>query len=509
MRAANVAQRRAHHSADDRDARSELGRESAQDHWLRIGYAVAAVALISVYPFLSGVGRRVDFFVVSVSAIPALVYAVRRMAPIDRRPWLLLVAAVVIVNCGNLVKLLLGDSGLVAGRLLDATGNALVLVAALALVLRRGHNDIGGIIDATIVALAVGGLLWDVVLLPNLTEDFRGGTAQVHLFVVIFTLSGVLGALGRLVLIGKRPDPALWFLIAALTFALAGDALIALASAAWLQVAAMMMFMAAYASLGLCGLDRTAAQIAQPDPVPHQDGLSVGRLVFLGAAVAVIPLVVGTRALLNGDVDGWLLAIGGVMVTVLVMVRIGHLSAERDRAEEALRHEASHDPLTNLPNRREFLARLADELLLGPGCVIVFCDLNGFKTINDRLGHSAGDLVLVQVSRRLRSCVREEDLVSRVGGDEFVIMFGNTPMAYVEQICNRIADIMARPVNLPGAQVTVSISAGIAVAEQEVDPEHLISSADHAMYLAKNGARKTLGDIHSVPLISRKQPVGR
>lgn len=99
--------------------------------------------------------------------------------------------------------------------------------------------------------------------------------------------------------------------------------------------------------------------------------------------------------------------------------------------------------------------------------------------------------------------------MSRVGGDEFVIMFGNTPMAYVEHICNRIADIMARPVNLPGAQVTVSISAGIAVAEQEVDPEHLISSADHAMYLAKNGARKTLGDIHRVPLISRKQPVGR
>ena len=338
-----------------------------------------------------------------------------------------------------------------------------------------------------------------------LSEGFRGGAAQVHLFVVIFSLSGVLGALGRLVQTAKRPEPALWLLIAALTFALAGDAVVALASTAWLQVAAMMMFMAAYASLGLCGLDRTAAQVAQPDPVPHEDALSVGRLVFLGAAVAVIPLVVGIRSLLSGDIDGWLLAVGGVSVAALVMVRIKHLSAERDRAERALRHEASHDPLTNLPNRREFLARLADELSLGPGCVIVFCDLNGFKTINDRLGHFAGDRVLVQVSRRLRSCVRTDDLVSRVGGDEFVIMFGNTPMAQVEQICNRIADTMARPVNLPEAQVTVSISAGIAIAEREVDPEHLISRADRAMYMAKKGARKTLGGIHTLPLISRRQ----
>ena len=148
-------------------------------------------------------------------------------------------------------------------------------------------------------------------------------------------------------------------------------------------------------------------------------------------------------------------------------------------------------------------------MLLGPGCIIVFCDLNGFKIINDRLGHYAGDLVLVQVSRRLRSCVREEDLVSRVGGDEFVIMFGNTPMAHVEQICNRIADSMAHPVDLPEARVTVSISAGIAVAEREVDPEHLISRADDAMYSAKKGARKTLGDVHSVPMISRRRRVSK
>ena len=298
MQAATVVQRLSHPSTDDHGVASEPGRESTTERWLRIGYAVAALALISVYPFLSGVGRRVDFFVVSVSAIPALVYAVRRIAPMDRRPWHAAAG-------GGGHRQLRKPCQTPGGRfrtcrwaiLRRYRQRRLVLVAALALVLRRGHNDIGGIIDATIVALAVGGLLWDVVLLPNLVEAFRGGTAQVHLFVVIFTLSGVLGALGRLVQITKRPDPALWLLIAALTFALAGDAVVALASTQWLQVAAMMMFMAAYASLGLCGLDRTAAQVAQPDPVPHEDTLSVGRLVFLGAAVAVIPLVVGTRAL--------------------------------------------------------------------------------------------------------------------------------------------------------------------------------------------------------------------
>ena len=115
------------------------------------------------------------------------------------------------------------------------------------------------------------------------------------------------------------------------------------------------------------------------------------------------------------------------------MVRIGQLSAARDQAERALRFEASHDQLTGLPNRREFLDQLSNELTHAQQCVLFFCDLDGFKNVNDRLGHDNGDELLVEVGRRLRACVRQGDVVSRFGGDEFLILVRDqAPLRYLQ-----------------------------------------------------------------------------
>jgi diguanylate cyclase (GGDEF)-like protein len=433
---------------------------------------------------LSTLGRGAIFALASLAAIPAVIAGLGRVDPGHRRPWWLLLAAMVTVSVANIVRLASGEAS-ATSRLLDAAGNLLALAAACALVVRRGRNDLGRIIDASIIAAAVGGLLWDMALLPHLQGDYTTTTAQIDLFVVVFALCGVLGALARLARVAGRSNSALWWLRSAAALALVGNTVLALANDHWLRSVAMMMFIATYASIGLFGLDSSAALLARPEPLPHEDALSLGRLVFLGAAVAVIPTVVGIRALMTGGDDALLLTIGGPGIAILVMARIGQLSAERDRAEQALRHEASHDPLTDLPNRREFIARLGAQLSIHPDCVIAFCDLDGFKAVNDRLGHDAGDQLLVEVARRLRACVRNGDVVSRFGGDEFVILARGATPRQIDAICQRIVEALSRPIILRGEHVTIGASIGIAAAVTHDDPDDLIKRADHAMYSAK------------------------
>jgi diguanylate cyclase (GGDEF)-like protein len=278
-----------------------------------------------------------------------------------------------------------------------------------------------------------------------------------------------------------------------LGLALAGVIVLTVVPVPWLQNAAAMLYMGSYVALGLFGLEPSAVHLAQPPEVPQTDELSTGRLVFLWAAVAGIPVVVGARALAGTDIDGVLLSVGGATVAGLVMVRVGRLSFARDRAEQALRFQALHDPLTGLPNRREFLDQLSNDLALAPRCVILFCDLDGFKNVNDRFGHGAGDELLVEVGRRLRACVRHDDVVSRFGGDEFLILLRDHAPSDVPAVRDRIAEALSRPITLRDEQVNIGASIGIAIASGESNAEALIRRADRAMYEAKRDEPRTPG----------------
>ncbi|MBU2670774.1 GGDEF domain-containing protein [Actinoplanes bogorensis] len=137
--------------------------------------------------------------------------------------------------------------------------------------------------------------------------------------------------------------------------------------------------------------------------------------------LALTPLVGGGRAVLGLPTDGILIAVSSAALVPLVMVRISRLAAQRRSAEQALHRLATRDTLTGLPNRAACLAAL-DAGLNSGDLAVLFCDLDGFKPVNDRLGHAAGDELLVSVAARLRTCVRDGDLVSRFGGDEFVLL---------------------------------------------------------------------------------------
>ena len=164
--------------------------------------------------------------------------------------------------------------------------------------------------------------------------------------------------------------------------------------------------------------------------------------------------------------------------------------------QDTVEHMAVHDPLTGLPNRRLLTDRLVQAVALAQRTqrplVICYLDLDGFKPVNDRWGHAAGDALLKEVAVRLQACVRTNDTVCRLGGDEFVLMLTHLERAEEhEAVLARVCSELARPFALGGGQ-WASISASIGVTlfpEDGSDPDTLLSHADEAMYRAKSLGR--------------------
>jgi diguanylate cyclase (GGDEF)-like protein/PAS domain S-box-containing protein len=165
----------------------------------------------------------------------------------------------------------------------------------------------------------------------------------------------------------------------------------------------------------------------------------------------------------------------------------------RKQAEEMLEYQASHDPLTGLANRlllTESLDRCLADARESDGQVsVLFLDADQFKIINDGLGHSAGDRLLVEMARRLQSMVRLTDTLARFGGDEFVIVCENMTPENTQRLVKRIVDVGKEPFVLEGQEVFVTVSVGIVLASGDEDAETVLRNSDAAMYQAKNNGR--------------------
>tara|TARA_R110002051_G_scaffold140454_5_gene213355 strand:+ start:53639 stop:55000 length:1362 start_codon:yes stop_codon:yes gene_type:complete len=167
----------------------------------------------------------------------------------------------------------------------------------------------------------------------------------------------------------------------------------------------------------------------------------------------------------------------------------------RKAAEDQSWHQANFDILTDLPNRRLFIDRLQQDLRhaerAGLSMAVMFIDLDGFKDVNDSMGHEAGDALLRLVAERIKDCVRESDTVARMGGDEFTVALNEVNA--IEQILTvaaKIIDTLCRPFNLHGTLVQISASLGVARYPADAQtPDDLINMADQAMYEAKRAGR--------------------
>jgi diguanylate cyclase (GGDEF)-like protein/PAS domain S-box-containing protein len=176
---------------------------------------------------------------------------------------------------------------------------------------------------------------------------------------------------------------------------------------------------------------------------------------------------------------------------------------ERKKAEEKIQYLATHDLLTDLPSMGLARDRLSLALDMArrykKAVALMFVDLDGFKDVNDSLGHHAGDYVLKQVAQRLLSCVRETDTVARFGGDEFLIIATeiNAP-ENAAQIAEKVIQLVSQPVIFNGQQVVVGTSIGIALfPDHGEDMDQLIKQADEAMYRVKNAGKNGFRFVNS------------
>ena len=183
--------------------------------------------------------------------------------------------------------------------------------------------------------------------------------------------------------------------------------------------------------------------------------------------------------LMKGEGDGALLT------------RALRYAVERKRTEQHIHHLAHHDGLTNLPNRRLLMDRLEHSLALmrraNRRLAVLFLDLDHFKPVNDTFGHAVGDLVLLEVASRLRSCVRESDTVARIGGDEFTVLLPDvSSVDDVQRFASKVLHAISPPIFISGREILLSASMGISLFPWDGDnAEVLLRCSDAAMYQAK------------------------
>jgi diguanylate cyclase (GGDEF)-like protein len=201
----------------------------------------------------------------------------------------------------------------------------------------------------------------------------------------------------------------------------------------------------------------------------------------------------------DGQVERWIVAPGrhrarstssADQQALEAMVAVSSDAFARLRLTDDMTHLARHDLLTNLPNRGLLLDRVGHALQMSQRrdtrIALLFVDLDGFKPVNDRFGHAAGDAVLVDVAQRLLTCVRQSDTVARLGGDEFALLLEDVNPAEVSSACERILSSLSRGVQVSGHELSLSASIGVAFGDSTETAESMLRNADLAMYEAKS-----------------------
>lgn len=418
-----------------------------------------------------------------------------------RLPWALVVAGLVSFLVGDVAtdihEQAFGDVSFPHATDLTYLVGYLALAAGIALLWREGGPslNVGALVDGLIVAVAAGVVMWVFVLGPTVFDESVGTWPRIA--TAAFPAGDLLlVVLGSQVAMRVRWSwPAIGVLLGMLAL-LVGDSVCAYLAVTGDQSAGYVLD----ALWGMSGV-LIASSVMSPsfrrvvvDSRSGEARLSVGKVAFLAAMTITAPLALTWQAAKGDDLALAPLIGGTITLFLLVVVRLAIVARQLDASRSQLAHDATHDPLTGLGNRVLYSARVREAIEASrttPERMAVLCiDLDDFKTVNDSLGHAAGDEMLREIGRRLRSVVRRADSVARLGGDEFAVLVHDEPADAALEVADRLLAEISRPITLETHIVTQpTASIGIAFGEPDESVESLLRDADVAMYLAKSNGK--------------------
>ncbi|WP_245817022.1 putative bifunctional diguanylate cyclase/phosphodiesterase [Geodermatophilus saharensis] len=458
------------------------------------------VAVLGVATFTTGIGPRpggavwdvlydVVVYHVPWLAAGAACWLTARTAPREALAWRALATTLVIGALGNVVRILqTGQAGTTPSLLGDssvAVAYGSLYVALFVFIRARVARFLTSMwLDGVVVALGTTAVGIGFVLGP-----FLGADGDVSLLQLAWPAADVLLlalVAGVCAILGVHADRTLLLAAGAVAFFAVADAALFALSVAGRYTDGGPLELVWLAGV-LCAA--VAAQRTTGDPAPRGDDGGVRitwRLVALplaGTLAALAVLAAGYGDDLPGSA-GWL-AVGCVLAALARTA----VTFREVRSFAAVRQEARTDELTGLPNRRALLesARtvLAGATTARPAALLLL-DLDGFKEVNDSLGHGSGDQLLRQVGPRLAPALARGELLARLGGDEFAVLLPDAGLSTAAERARAVHDLLRRPFTVDGVRLHVGVSIGVSTAPVPADDvQELLRCADVAMYAAK------------------------
>lgn len=494
-------------------------------HLLR--YLAVQVGVLVASLFVPPTARAVLWLATLIIGVAVLIVAVAWRQPSQRTGWWLVAASGSVTVAGSLVVAAMYDwsGGITIATMLPLTlgvAALLSMAAGLALLGRptgiRRSGDWADALDASMAALGVFLLVWVFYINPRFSTGMTMLPALLAIAVPVCALL-VFSTAFKLTLSGAWRTWSGRLLLLSVACGLVAAVLAAVPAGASSVRANLAFNLSLVAGSILLGAAGTAADFREMSmrlrpPVVHLPRWRIALFVLLALLAPIDIAVELRRAGPNGPDDPTILvpALCAAVIFLLLVVRLGLVAnvaqeraaqlsqaiAEQGALQRQLTYRALHDPLTGLSNRRVLTDRM-DRVRQGHGMpagrrgyALLMLDLDGFKDINDMLGHPTGDQLLIDVGRRLQSLVPLDDVVVRLGGDEFAVFLEDADAEAARQLAHAILEVLRSPYFVGGRELFLSASIGLLSIDAEAglpEPSAGLRDVDLALYAAKTAGK--------------------
>jgi diguanylate cyclase (GGDEF)-like protein len=464
--------------------------------WLFLATGMAATSGYFMLP-IGGLAQNLTYNVIGLVSALAILVAVRLHRPERPAMWYWFSAGQIVWVAGDVIyeyyQYVLEQSPYPSPA--DAfylSAYPMLVIGFVLLVRGRRGRDLAGLVDAAIVATGLGLVLWVFVLHP-IAADTTVSTLERFISTAYPAMDAMLLALlARLFTSAGTRTPSARLLGVAGVLLLVADVAFSLLTLysdyeSGVLDAGWLLSYVTWAAAALHPSMRAQGTLPEPS---GRTRVGTGRLVLLAVSSLLAPamlLVPGVGA--DGD-NRIAIALGAVVLFLLVVLRMSGFVAQVQRQAGQLEELAMHDDLTGLANRRRFEQQLADALVSGRPQVALL-DLDGFKTVNDRLGHSVGDRLLSELARRITASLNDDAVVARMGGDEFAVLLPSAGADEADALVDRLGETLRRPIRAGEHDLLIGASIGVADGTGTDDPFEVLRRADVAMYAAKESGERS------------------